>query len=123
MVKYKTLVLGASTKPEWYAYKAVHLLVEYGIEVVPMGIDQGLVANIPIVTPFDLQTNIHTITLYLSTLRQEPYYNFIIKTNPKRVLFNPGSENPNLVKLLNDKGILWESACTLVLLSTDQYKT
>ena len=123
MVKFKTLVIGASINPERYAYKAIHLLVKHEIEVVPMGVKPGFVANLLIVSPLIVQINIHTITLYLGTSKQEPYYDFILKINPKRVLFNPGTENPNLAKLLNEKGILWENACTLVLLSTNQYKT
>ena len=123
MVKFKTLVIGASINPERYAHKAIHLLLKHEIEVVPMGIRPGLVANLSIVSPFIAQVNIHTITLYIGASKQEPYFDFILKTNPKRVLFNPGTENPKLVKLLNEKGIIWENACTLVLLSSNQYKT
>ena len=123
MVKFKTLVIGASINPERYAYKAVNLLVKNEIEVVPMGVKPGLVANLSIVSPFIVQVNIHTITLYIVASKQEPYFDFILKINPKRVLFNPGTENPKLAKLLNEKGIIWENACTLVLLSTNQYKT
>ena len=122
-MKFKTLVIGASINPERYAYKAIHLLVKHEIEVVPMGEKPGFVANLLIVSPLIVQVNIHTITLYLGASKQEPYYDFILKINPKRVLFNPGTENPKLAKLLNEKGILWENACTLVLLSTNQYKT
>ncbi|MDA7570799.1 CoA-binding protein [Flavobacteriaceae bacterium] len=123
MVEFKTLVIGASINPERYAYKAIQLLVKNEIEVVPMGVKPGFVANLLIVSPLIVQVNIHTITLYLGASKQEPYYDFILKINPKRVLFNPGTENSKLAKLLNGKGILWENACTLVLLSTNQYKT
>jgi predicted CoA-binding protein len=123
MVEFKTLVIGASINPERYAYKAIQLLVKNEIEVVPMGVKPGFVANLLIVSPLIVQVNIHTITLYLGASKQEPYYDFILKINPKRLLFNPGTENPKLAKLLNGKGILWENACTLVLLSTNQYKT
>jgi predicted CoA-binding protein len=123
MVKFKTLVIGASINPERYAYKAIHLLVKHEIEVVPMAVKSGFVANLLIVSPLIVQIDIHTITLYISASKQESYYDFILKINPKRVLFNPGTENPKLAKLLNEKGILWENACTLVLLSTNQYKT
>jgi len=123
MVKFKTLVIGASINPERYAYKAVNLLVKNEIEVVPMGVKPGLVANLSIVSPLIFQFNIHTITLYIGASKQEPYFDFILKINPKRVLFNPGTENPKLANLLNKKGIVWENACTLILLSTNQYKT
>ena len=88
-----------------------------------MGIKPGLVANLSIVSPLIVQNNIHTITLYLGASKQYLYYDFILKINPKRVLFNPGTENPELAKLLNEKDVLWENACTLVLLSSNQYKT
>lgn len=123
MVKFKTLVIGASINPERYAYKAVNLLVKNEIEVVPMGVKPGLVANLSIVSPLIFQFNIHTITLYIGASKQEPYFDFILKINPKRVLFNPGTENPKLANLLNETGIVWENACTLILLSTNQYKT
>ena len=123
MVKFKTLVIGASINPERYSYKAIHLLVKHKIEVIPLGIKPGLVANLSIVSRFIVQNNIHTITLYLEASKQYLYYNFILKINPKRVLFNPGTENPELAKLLNEKDIPWENACTLVLLSSNQYKT
>ncbi|MGY8922932.1 MAG: CoA-binding protein [Flavobacteriales bacterium] len=123
MVKFKTLVIGASINPERYSYKAIHLLVKHKIEVIPMGIKPGLVANLSIVSRFIVQNNIHTITLYLEASKQYLYYDFILKINPKRVLFNPGTENPELAKLLNEKDVLWENACTLVLLSSNQYKT
>ena len=123
MVKFKTLIIGASINPERYAYKAVNLLVKNEIEVVPMGVKPGLVANLSIVSPLIVQFNIHTITLYIGASKQEPYFDFILKINPKRVLFNPGTENPKLANLLNEKGIVWENACTLILLSTNQYKT
>lgn len=123
MVKFKTLVIGASINPERYAYKAVNLLVKNEIEVVPMGVKPGLVANLSIVSPLIFQFNIHTITLYIGASKQEPYFDFILKINPKRVLFNPGTENPKLANLLNKKGIVWENACTLILLSTNHYKT
>ena len=123
MVKFKTLVIGASINPERYSYKAIHLLVKHKIEVIPMGIKPGLVANLSIVSRFIVQNNIHTITLYLEASKQYLYYDFILKINPKRVLFNPGTENPELAKLLNEKDVLWENACTLILLSSNQYKT
>ena len=123
MVKFKTLVIGASINPERYSYKAIHLLVKHKIEVIPMGIKPGLVANLSIVSPLIVQNNIHTITLYLEASKQYLYYDFILKINPKRVLFNPGTENPELANLLNEKDVLWENACTLVLLSSNQYKT
>ena len=123
MVGYKTLVLGATPNPERYAYKAVHQLFSKEIEVVPMGIKEGVIASIPIVPVNEQQENIHTVSLYVGADRQEDYYDFIINLAPKRVIFNPGTENPQFAQKLNKAGIFWENACTLVLLSTNQYQS
>ena len=123
MVGYKTLVLGATPNPKRYAYKAVHQLLSKGIEVVPMGIKEGVIASIPIVPVNEQQENIHTVSLYVGAARQADYYDFIINLAPKRVIFNPGTENPHFAQKLNNAGISWENACTLVLLSTNQYQS
>jgi predicted CoA-binding protein len=121
MKNKKTLVLGASTKPDRYAYKAISMLVEKGHSVLAIGQNQGEVAGIPIRTKNIPLKNIDTVTLYLNPLRQRDYYNYIIDTKPKRVLFNPGTENPEFYQLLQSNGIQVEIACTLVLLATNQY--
>jgi hypothetical protein len=123
MVGYKTLVLGATPNPKRYAYKAVHQLLSKEIEVVPMGIKEGVIASIPIVPVNEQQENIHTVSLYVGAARQKDYYDFIINLAPKRVIFNPGTENPHFAQKLNNAGISWENACTLVLLSTNQYQS
>ena len=123
MVGYKTLVLGATPNPARYAYNAVHQLLNKKIEVVPMGIKEGVIASIPIISVNELQENIHTVSLYVGAARQEEYYDFIINLAPKRVIFNPGTENPQFAQKLNKAGISWENACTLVLLSTTQYQS
>jgi predicted CoA-binding protein len=121
MKNKKTLVLGASTKPERYAFKAITMLVEKGHSVIAIGQNQGEVAGITIRTKNIPLSNIHTVTLYLNPLRQRDYYNYIIETKPKRVIFNPGTENPEFYQLLSSNGIKVEVACTLVLLTTNQY--
>ncbi len=123
MVGYKTLVLGATPNPARYAYNAVHQLLNKKIEVVPMGIKEGVIASIPIISVNEQQENIHTVSLYVGAARQEEYYDFIINLAPKRVIFNPGTENPQFAQKLNKAGISWENACTLVLLSTNQYQS
>jgi hypothetical protein len=117
----KTVVLGASTKPERYAYKAISLLVEKGHSVLAIGQNQGEVAGVKIRTKNIPLTNIDTVTLYLNPLRQRDFYNYIIETKPKRVIFNPGTENPEFYQLLKSNNIKVEEACTLVLLTTNQY--
>mgnify|MGYP003705994317 FL=1 len=123
MVNYKTLVLGASTDPERYSYQAVQRLVAAKIPVVPMGIKKGHIEGILMVPPLDPQKDIHTVSLYLSPSRQEEYFDFIIELQPKRLLFNPGTENPVFAQKLTAAEIAWENACNLVLLSTNQYQT
>ena len=121
MKNKKTLVLGATTKPEKYAYLAINKLVEKGHSVIAIGQNAGEVAGINIRTKNIPLSNINTVTLYLNPVRQRDYYNYIIETKPKRVIFNPGTENPEFYQLLQSNGIKAEVACTLVLLATNQY--
>ena len=121
MKNKKTLVLGASTKPERYAYKAIESLVAKGHSVLAIGQHAGEVSGIKIQTKLIPIKNIDTVTLYLNPLRQRYYYNYIIEAKPKRVVFNPGTENPQFYQLLQSNGITVEVAYTLVLLATNQY--
>jgi uncharacterized protein len=121
MKNKKTLVLGATTKPDRYAYKAISMLVEKGHSVLAIGQNAGEVAGIKIQTKQIPLKNIDTITLYINQARQRDYYNYIVETQPKRVIFNPGTENPELYQLLELNNIKAEVACTLVLLTTNQY--
>ena len=121
MKNKKTLVLGASTKPDRYAFKAITALVEKGHSVLAIGQNQGEVAGITIRTKNIPLANIHSVTLYLNPARQRDYYNYIVETQPKRVIFNPGTENPEFYQLLELNKIKYEVACTLVLLATNQY--
>ena len=121
MKNKKTLVLGASTKPDRYAFKAVTMLVEKGHSVIAIGQNGGEVAGINIRTKNIPLANINTVTLYLNPTRQREYYNYILEAKPKRVVFNPGTENPEFYQLLELNKIKVEVACTLVLLATNQY--
>ena len=96
----KTVVLGATSKPEKYAFKAISLLVEKGHSVIAIGQNAGEVAGVKIKTKAIPLKNIDTITLYLNPARQRDYYNYIVEAKPKRVVFNPGTENPELYQLL-----------------------
>ena len=117
----KTLILGASPNPARYSYLAAQRLKSKGHPVVLVGNRDGTVAEETIEkTPIEVE-DLDTLTLYLSPPRQAAYYDYIIGLQPKRIIFNPGTENPELVALAQDAGIETEEACTLVLLSTDQY--
>lgn len=117
----KTLVLGASTNKSRYSYIATQRLNNHGHEVVPVGIREGAIEGIDIQQGRPDVEGIDTVTLYLNPQRQEAYYDYILGLKPKRIIFNPGTENPTLMRLAREQGIEPEAACTLVLLSTGQY--
>jgi predicted CoA-binding protein len=116
-----TLVFGASLNPNRYSNLAINKLRSKKIETTAFGLRGGTVADVQIGTDLKKIQNIHTITLYLNAKRQKEYYEQIIELKPQRVIFNPGSENPEFYTLLRNSEILVEEACTLVLLATDQY--
>lgn len=116
----KTLVIGASLNPERYSYKAVKLLKHHGHEVYAYGIQHGYIDDVSIGHEMP-ETGIDTVTLYLQPARQKEFYNQLLKLNPRRIIFNPGTENSELEQLANAIGIQTENACTLVLLNTGQY--
>ncbi|SEL84023.1 hypothetical protein SAMN05661044_03524 [Olivibacter domesticus] len=117
----KTLILGATPNPSRYAYLAAHRLTAAGHEIVNIGIKKGDVAGVPIQLPSEPLQDIDTVTLYIGPKLQEQYYSYLMDTHPKRIIFNPGTENAQLVALAKEKGIDTVYACTLVLLSTGQY--
>lgn len=117
----KTLIIGASTDPDRYAYKAAHMLTSRGHQIVNIGIKKGEVAGVAIEKPDTIYNDIDTITLYIGPATQPQYFDYIVATKPKRVVFNPGTENEALEELLDKHQIEYTEACTLVLLSTGQY--
>jgi predicted CoA-binding protein len=117
----KTLVLGATPNESRYANLASNRLVRNGHSIVNVGIRDGEVAGVPIEKPETIHHDIDTITLYVGPQHQEGLYNYILDTHPKRIIFNPGTENAALRRMANEKGIETEYACTLVLLSIGQY--
>ncbi len=117
----RTLVLGASLKTNRYSNMAVKRLLNHNIETEAFGLKKGNIGDTQIKTNFSEFQNIHTVTLYIGAGRQPNYYGEILKLKPKRVIFNPGTENPEFYKILKDNEIDIEVACTLVLLSTNQY--
>lgn len=117
----KTLVLGATTNPERYAYLAVQRLKQKGHEVVPIGVKEGKVSGIEILHGQPAVPDVDTVTLYIGPQRQPEYYDYILSLQPKRIIFNPGTENPELVQLAEKQGIETVEACTLVMLSIGAY--
>jgi predicted CoA-binding protein len=121
MADKKTLILGATPDPSRYAYLAANRLVRSGHSIVNVGIKTGEVAGVPIEKPETVHTDIDTITLYVGPQNQPPLYDYIINTHPKRIIFNPGTENQELRRMAHENGIETDYACTLVLLSIGQY--
>ncbi|NRA92734.1 MAG: CoA-binding protein [Psychroserpens sp.] len=117
----RTLVLGASLKPERYSNMAIQRLISSNHEVVAYGPKEGTIAGVDIDTTLIAYENIHTLTLYLNPKRQESFYDYIVSLKPERVIFNPGTENLSLQQILKENDIYYEEACTLVLLGTNQY--
>jgi predicted CoA-binding protein len=116
-----TLVLGATPNPERYSFKATSLLLEKGYAVYAYGIKKGDIHSTPIQHQWPAKGTIDTVTLYLGPEAQKSYYNDIIQLEPRRIIFNPGTENPELETLASQNGIQTIEACTLVLLTTGQY--
>ena len=117
----KTLVLGASSNPSRYSYLAVNKLREHQHPVVAIGKKTALVADVAVQSEAPPIPDLDTVTLYLNPENQKNYYDYILSQHPRRVIFNPGAENPEFEKILDDKGIQIMEACTLVLLGTGQY--
>lgn len=117
----KTLIIGASNNPSRYSYKAAHLLKSKGFDIIPFGVKKGEVANEVMLNNWDSNWEVDTVTMYINKTLQIEYYDKIIALKPRRVIFNPGTENTEFYQLLTAKNIEFEEACTLVLLSTDNY--
>ncbi len=117
----KTLVLGATTNPERYAYRAVQRLLQHGHEVVPVGIRSGEIEGIPIQQGMPAVTELDTISLYVGPDHQKAYYDYLLSLQPKRIIFNPGTENPELEARAQQQNIEVVVGCTLVMLSIGVY--
>lgn len=119
--KKTTVILGASDNPSRYSYLALNRLRNYGHPIVAIGKKDGVVSGVPIQKGTPTVENVDTITLYLNPERQKMYYDYIVSLNPKRIIFNPGTENEELAVLAKKNGIRTMEACTLVMLSTGQF--
>jgi predicted CoA-binding protein len=119
--KKKTLVLGASDNPARYSYLAINRLRGKGHPVVAIGRKPLKVADVEVEVEKKAFADVDTVSVYLSPTNQKQYYDYILSLHPRRIIFNPGAENPELAALALSGGILPQEACTLVLLSTGQY--
>jgi predicted CoA-binding protein len=121
MASKKTLVLGASDNPSRYSYLAIRRLRSHGHPVVAIGKKPGQVEDIVIRKDRENYEGIDTVTLYLNPAHQQQYYDYILSLKPRRIIFNPGAENPELSQLARQNNIQPVEGCTLVMLSTNQY--
>jgi len=118
----KTVVIGASSNPERYSFLATNMLSEYEHEVLPLGLKAGEIEGKPIITEWpEAIDNLDTVTLYIGPKNQPEHYAYILGLKPKRIIFNPGTENPEISTLANIQGIETVEACTLVMLRTNQF--
>lgn len=116
-----TVVIGASPNSDRYSYKATISLQQHQQSVFPIGIRSGQINGLDIITDKPALENIDTVTLYVGPDNQGPWMDYIFSLKPKRIIFNPGTENPEFEALAESKGIEVLEACTLVLLSINQY--
>jgi predicted CoA-binding protein len=117
----KTMVLGASPNPVRFSHKAVKSLLRHDQEVVAVGFREGLIAEQEILVGMPQIENVHTVSIYIGSSRQADYYDYIISLKPKRVIFNPGTINPEFMGRLNREGIEPVAECMLVLLNDGEY--
>ncbi len=122
-MKKKTVIIGSSTNPSRYAFLAAEMLTSHGHEIVPVGIRKGEIFGVNIQ---DLRQkpeikDVDTVTLYIGRRHQPEWYDYIISLKPRRIIFNPGTENEDFLNRVNDSGAEAMEACTLVLLRSGQY--
>jgi len=117
----KTLVLGASPNPVRFSYKAVKSLLRHDQDVVAVGFREGLIVEEKILVGKPLIEDIHTVSIYIGSSRQSDYYDYIISLKPKRVIFNPGTVNPEFMARLSREGIEPVAECMLVMLNEEDY--
>jgi uncharacterized protein len=120
-MKKKTLVIGASEKSERYSFKAIEKLRSHDYPVSALALKPGRVGDVEFITEQEFYEDLDTVTLYVGPQNQSSYYDYIKLLKPRRVIFNPGTENPEFQEQLREAGIEPVEACTLVLLSTNQY--
>ena len=116
-----TVVMGSSVKPVRYSFKAINKLRQYGHPVHALGLREGFVADVNIQTGKPKLEDVHTVTMYLGPQNQTEYYDYIQSLKPKRVIFNPGTENPEFADKLRNNGVEVVEFCTLIMLDSDQF--
>jgi uncharacterized protein len=111
------VILGASTNPNRYSYRATEELVSHDYKVIPVGNKKGELFGISIEDDYPIDKSVDTIGMYLSARNQEFYYEKILTNPPRRVIFNPGTYNTDFEKRLQSKGVETLRSCVLIMLS------
>ncbi|MEM8969953.1 MAG: CoA-binding protein [Bacteroidota bacterium] len=121
--KKKTAIIGATTNPSRYAYLAANMLTDYGHPIVPLSIKKGSVAGVELIDLWQKPSleDIDTVTLYLGSQNQPEWYDYLLSLQPKRMIFNPGTENSVFYRLCLERDIEPINACTLVMLRAGTY--
>ena len=117
----KMLVLGAAANHDRYSHKAVKSLIRHGFEVVAVGFRSGFINDVEILTGLPEINDVDTVLLYMGEKRQKEYYDYLITLKPRRVIFNPGTKNPELKKILKKKGIETVEDCALIMLNSRSF--
>lgn len=119
----KTVIIGATTNPGRYAFLAARMLTEYNHEIVPVGIKEGAVFGKDILDIYQRPEikDVDTVTLYIGPQRQADHIDYILGLRPKRIIFNPGTENEEFIERAEKQGVETLEACTLVMLRSLQY--
>jgi predicted CoA-binding protein len=117
----KTVILGASPNPVRFSHKAVKSLLRHDQEVVAVGFREGLIGEEEIQVGMPPIEEVDTVSIYIGSSRQTDYYDYILSLKPKRVIFNPGTVNPEFMARLKREGIEPVAECMLVLLSEGDY--
>ena len=118
-----TLIAGASADPSRYAYTAALFLNRQNLPFLPIGIKKGDVLGKEIL-PLREKPNldeIHTITMYMNAGHQKEWEDYFLSLKPKRIIFNPGAENPDFAERAKSQGVSCINGCTLVMINTGQY--
>lgn len=121
MTSKRTLVIGASPNPVRFSYKAVKSLQRHDVPVVPIGIKKGEIGGVEIIKSRPAVDDVHTITMYVGPARQKDYYSWLLSLQPKRIIFNPGTENPEFMEMAKKEGIEVLEDCTLIMLNSGRF--
>lgn len=121
MVPGTTVVLGASPRSDRYSHLAVVRLLAHGHPVVAVGNRPGSIQEVPIQQDLPDQVEVDTVTLYLGPRNQRDREDQVLALRPRRVIFNPGTENAAFADRLRSAGIEVVEGCTLVMLAARTY--